>query len=472
VPSWPSHLGWSREAEFATTPLRFFDWIGMTVFSCARCGYSSSAVGFFRREKVWYSPRQRFFCHGCAAYVPNREERLAYRHFPILLVLGVLAVEVVPRGPLNGLGYVFLFIASLVLWAPTVIVVHELGHALAGRLVGLRIHHVVLGTGPRLLWIRWNEMIVHLRTFPTGGFVVGYQPQPRPRRWRQAVFVTGGVLGNIAFIAAIVTAFDGFPSARHPTASVLFTMMIALIAAHVLTVIGSLRPRRLKTAAPADQTDGLILLNLARDKTFAQHAVTQRLHLEASRLSGSGRPGDACRHLEPGVLSEHPSPTLFHDYIFALAHATSPAAAIDFYFSSTIDLDRSATDDRGGAAYAYAMLAWIAIISRDDDLVAFAERMSCKAAALHPEPGEIDGTLGMAQIRVGNLAEGVPRALRVMRASSNETLRTEIALQLARAAHVEGNAELALEFTRLHEHLRSRMAQRTALWLRRAWSFG
>jgi regulator of sigma E protease len=80
------------------------------------------------------------------------------------------------------------------------IVVHEAGHLLAGRLVGIPIASFSVGLGPRLWSRRWGRVEYVLRALPLGGFVVPAVEEPELRSiplGRRLVFFLGGPLANL-----------------------------------------------------------------------------------------------------------------------------------------------------------------------------------------------------------------------------------------------------------------------------------
>ncbi|HEY2291913.1 MAG TPA: site-2 protease family protein [Thermoanaerobaculia bacterium] len=81
------------------------------------------------------------------------------------------------------------------------IVVHEAGHLLAAKLVGLPIESFSVGLGPKLWARRWGRVEYVLRAFPLGGFVVPAIEESEIRivpLGRRLVFFLGGPLANLA----------------------------------------------------------------------------------------------------------------------------------------------------------------------------------------------------------------------------------------------------------------------------------
>lgn len=92
-----------------------------------------------------------------------------------------------------------------------IIMVHELGHFLTGRLVGIYAEEFSIGMGPRLLKYEGKETVYSLRAFPIGGYVkfLGEDDEHRDPRafnnapvWKRFVVIASGALMN--FIFAIV----------------------------------------------------------------------------------------------------------------------------------------------------------------------------------------------------------------------------------------------------------------------------
>ena len=51
------------------------------------------------------------------------------------------------------------------------IVIHELGHFLVARAVGVKVHEFSLGMGPKIFGIQRGEILYAIRAFPIGGYV-------------------------------------------------------------------------------------------------------------------------------------------------------------------------------------------------------------------------------------------------------------------------------------------------------------
>jgi regulator of sigma E protease len=107
-----------------------------------------------------------------------------------------------------------LYLGVLVLLG-LLILVHELGHLLAAKWMGIPVAEFAVGFGPRVWARRWRGTVYSLRAFPLGGFVLPavqeeeFRIIPLPRR---LVFFLGGPLANLA---AAVPLFALLNAARY-----------------------------------------------------------------------------------------------------------------------------------------------------------------------------------------------------------------------------------------------------------------
>ena len=118
-----------------------------------------------------------------------------------------------------------IFLAIIVIGA--LIFVHELGHFLAARAAGMRVHEFALGMGPIIVSKTKGHTRYSLRAIPIGGFLrvageegeegeipEGERYDRKPIRVR-ALFVAGGAIMNFALaivIFILIFTFIGVPS--------------------------------------------------------------------------------------------------------------------------------------------------------------------------------------------------------------------------------------------------------------------
>jgi membrane-associated protease RseP (regulator of RpoE activity) len=179
-------------------------------------------------------------------------------------ILGLFVAEVVTDyhpGKLGGLLFV-------VFWFP-LLVIHECGHAVVGRMFGCSVHRLVVGFG-RPLWIfSIRGVLVEIRSFPIEGFVTFSEPARRLSRGKRALTYFAGPGAELLLLALIAVGVGPSTLLTKTTS----TAMVALQSFCVCIVVGvsfNLIPHRVQSShrgdAESTPNDGLgILLSLFGD---------------------------------------------------------------------------------------------------------------------------------------------------------------------------------------------------------------
>lgn len=156
-----------------------------------------------------------------------------------LVVLGMIAAMVstvadLEPGPRRA---VFAMFAWLVISLP----IHEAGHAIAGRLMGVEIKRFVLGYGPTVMRrdVRGVDFVLH--AYPVQGFVSfeGLEDASRPAK----VFVYAAGVGAEAIAVGLAwLVFRGAPTGGHEIDAGR-AIAVTGLASLVLSAIANLIPR-------------------------------------------------------------------------------------------------------------------------------------------------------------------------------------------------------------------------------------
>ena len=92
------------------------------------------------------------------------------------------------------------------------ILIHEAGHLVAAKLVGIPVAAFSVGLGPKVWSRRWRGTEYALRLLPLGGFVVpecsdfaAFRAVPLPRR---IAYYLGGPLANLLSCLPLLAVFD------------------------------------------------------------------------------------------------------------------------------------------------------------------------------------------------------------------------------------------------------------------------
>ena len=345
----------------------------------------------------------------CATCWKRRRERrelaIVAVPFALLVALALLGGEWRSALPTIRIYPVLL----IVLWA------HELGHALVGRAVGLRVIEVVLGSGPRLARVRVGETDVEVRLLPFGGHSVMVPLEPS--RARLAVGVLAGPLANL--VVVVVTIFVWPRSGP---------WVAPLVIANSLVLVGNLWPMKVATPLGPVRSDGLALLTLIRspadelrEMDALRYAAETAAALERRDLAA------AVRHAERGLAAHPIDAVLRHFLTVALIRDgrfdTARAHLQTLLASDGIEPHQRAIDLNN--------LAWANLMSGDaallDEALAASEEAERKIA-WHPA---VKGTRGYALILTGRVDEGLARARRAHAAHSAKTDRATTACVLA-----------------------------------------
>ncbi len=136
-------------------------------------------------------------------------------HMQRLTLVPVLAVASGSMANTTGIVGALLMIGVLIF-------LHEMGHFLFAKRMGLPVEVFSLGFGPRIFGFRWKETDVRVAALPLGGYVklAGYNPEEpdaedphgflKQPYHRRMLFYSGGILANLvtAYLLLSVMGID------------------------------------------------------------------------------------------------------------------------------------------------------------------------------------------------------------------------------------------------------------------------
>jgi hypothetical protein len=247
---------------------------------CSRCGVESPLVEFFKTERVAFRRQPRTFCPRC-----RTARRLNYNRFSLLFLLLALPLllHVVHLPGRHDPGiYVlanFYLMTCLQIFCTPF---HELGHAIAARLVGRKNWRIIIGQGRfvkdfHFLGLRWD-----VRVHPVGGLAVATRIDGRYSRLEHFIFILGGPLVNavLATFAWILILPDS------PWSFYQFTYSIEPLHmffwANLVSLANALYPRNVNTAHGRMGNDGRQLLNILRNRLPPRDQLLNALNLRGA----------------------------------------------------------------------------------------------------------------------------------------------------------------------------------------------
>ncbi len=192
----------------------------------------------------------------------TRGEKITYYSFLVLMLLGFsldIATDYEP-GKLAA-------IAFLVAWIPLTFI-HELGHAIAAKLVGWEVKELVVGIGKIMKEFHFGRAKIELRTIPIGGYML---PDYSEKNWGRlkSAFVYFAGPGIELLICLLIYSFLGFDKFADADGST-FELILQGVGLSALTgAVLNLIPMSSITNEGEIANDGLgILLSLFGRRPF------------------------------------------------------------------------------------------------------------------------------------------------------------------------------------------------------------
>jgi hypothetical protein len=308
-------------------------------------------------------------------------------------------------------------------------VAHECGHLVCARFCCIPVGQFGIGSGPVVLRRRVGGVQLVLRLVPVGGLVIPVALSDIKRRWPMALFLSGGVLGNIAAIGALIAlhAAGATPVVVYDKAGMPFVVMQAgiLVFAQLFVIIVSLIPHRALLDGRPLASDGLQLLRLFSGD-FRYAALLEPYRRDATRLS---------------TIS--PTFSRIADQLARADRWTSEDARRDI----RAGLRHELTEGRLAAEeelFILDALVTDGLIFADPAVRPELDQWSLRALQMGPKVKTLIGSRGSVLVELGRYQEG-KQLLETVAFSSDaapfDALMSRVFL--ARAEHALGNAGLA-----------------------------
>jgi hypothetical protein len=370
-------------------------------------------------------------------------------------------------GQNHNFGTIWLFLALLYPAGVLTAFVHEFGHAGMAWLVGDEVYEIVIGAGAPLWRWRAKAFDLELRSNPfAGGHIVHYCAKGVPRKWREALVLLGGVSANAIFggglfalLARLQQNSPGYPPAEPTPGLTITSMVLFALAASQCFAMLNLIPRTIR-GGQFRYTDGKQLLMLFGKGVFAEDRVRAGVIMKGMALLRSDDFEAARRHYGAAWAQRPQEGLLFGSLVHATGRTQGPRAAVALYLDRAAALPSAETFDQSWA-YAMGNVAWHALMAREPAWLALADALSARAAELMPEP-PIVATRGAALVALGDFGRGAKMIKASLPRIVDRMDRAEFCDFLGRHEDMSGDAQLAVDFIRLEQHLLGAASVRTA----------
>jgi tetratricopeptide (TPR) repeat protein len=235
---------------------------------CAACKLESALDQVFHPVKG--TTRTKYYCPECWERRQQAKAAEACIGTLAIAAMGLLGVILMPGFSLGWfmVNVALVFVIQLALLLP-----HEIGHALTGWLVGLRVIGIYLGRGKRLWVGRWRGFALVVNAIPTIGVTLVAEPGQRFFRARRFIMVLGGPAVNVAMLVAVFAAVPvgnlyplerdpsrPFPSQVNDLLPHRLLPVADLVLANVIVLAINLWPRRFSWQGLVLYSDGLALV--------------------------------------------------------------------------------------------------------------------------------------------------------------------------------------------------------------------
>lgn len=356
--------------------------------------------------------------------------------------MSVAGLLLMSLGRGSSLAALLLNISAIQLFALGSIFVHELGHACAGRLVGLRIFGIEIGQGKIVYEFAVNGFWCRFRTVMFAGSALGAVRDTRWYRLRQSVFILGGPLANGLLLLAAFAALDAEDNLR-ATRFAGFAPATVLLLTNAGLLAFSLWPASVKTDAGKMPNDGRLLWMVWRlPRAEIEQAPAFYYYYEAEGCRQQ-RDYEAAQHwLEEGLRR---FPTHYYLEYLSGNNFLDLGRARDALQIHVRQLGRyhAVEEMRVGQ---FNNIAYAAVLTGEPELLSYADLGSRQALEKIPWNPWFKGTRGAVLVELGNYEEALNLLHQALIQHVEKSDRAQIACWIAMAHARSGNIEASKTF--------------------------
>jgi tetratricopeptide (TPR) repeat protein len=398
---------------------------------CARCGIESGIQGAFYASTTSTGITQKL-CPVCWKKQQSRHDLEWLWISGAIALLAVLSVftEVELSDESFSWFLLNLFLVQMAMLLS--IVPHELGHAAAAKLLGMRLYQVLIGYGNVVFRRELGGVEFQIKSVPVAGAAVAAYPSGRWIRTRQFLFAFAGPLTNLLLMAAAWAVLDlnrFSPSAKLEPAA-------AIMGANAILLAVNLWPRTLITEHGLTGSDGSQMLGAF----FLRAPELERLRMvyfifEGNREREAGRFAEAAAWYQRGLDLFPQNPWLLSCAALSRMDLGDFQASRELY----LKLRDAECPDPGFRFLILNNIAYANVVIGDPALLDEADELSREAMANLGWIPAIKGTRGAVLVELGRHDEGVPLLRESLESANDRRGKALNACHLALAAKRMGN---------------------------------
>jgi tetratricopeptide (TPR) repeat protein len=409
---------------------------------CGGCGCESEVEEAFRKHKAGLSGQPTMLCPECWSKQYIAMSKMSFSLIGIAFVGGLIIHYFDPS---NFLAALLINVVLLYIFMLTTVVPHELGHAIAGRLLGYKVFRVIIGYGKVLFKRRFLGWEWEFRPFPIGGVTVIAIRSSRFYRLRRFVMLLAGPLVNVIFIVLLFWILPKGGSLSSYSLQGVAPALDFFLANAVLLGL-NLWPYKITTAAGVTENDGLALITIpfSKRKKIEEH-LSAYYFLASHDLSRQKQYVQAIRVCEEGLgLYPDAVPLRMQLGIVFLALNEFEKARASF-----TELLTRKDIKPGQKMIILNNIAYTNLLSGRTDLTEEANRYSEEAYKNIPWVPAVKGTRGAVLVETGRVDEGLVLLREAFDAYSEPEGKALNAAHIALGEKLRGNTEESMRYLKV-----------------------
>ncbi len=410
---------------------------------CDKCGAESPLTAMFIRRKRSFRNSTQNICPRCFHWARGVRAKAFLKLYIVLLLFCLAAAAWNPTDFLHSHlvneWSMFINLALATVFSYLCLVLHELGHAIAGWLVQFNVWRITIGHGPMIKKIQAGKLLLEWRVFPVGGSVEATSSRMFAWRLRRLIIVAGGPLVYVLLIALAAAAIHGeFGMSDVDWNGIYPWQVLALTSAIML--VGTLVGPPIRTARGVNTRDGFKMYQLLF-KPISSVEQRQLVHTVAEANSLTLRKQyKAAAEMVNDALRRSPSDPRLKIALMDIQFNTSDYLAAR---QSVIELLEGYARNDAYRATMKNYLAWGDLMIGDSQSLDEANKASEEAFSLLPWEAGIQSTRGHLLIEQGQIDQGMDLLRRAIRGVENRSDEASVLCSMALGEFKRGNAQAA-----------------------------